>query len=641
MKTLAPSTLALALILVACSHADDSTSSPSPSDSAAPADPNANGTGALVTGGPVIDCNASIDGTMISAAPGSSVAVGGTVTSPDGVATVTVNGDAATVTGGAFSATIPTRFGVNFADVTATDTHGVQSTRTCAFVVAQQWAPENQPLSDTVDVKLAQGAIDDKDRADLDSFGDIISNIASSPGLRDAISGGLTAAPFKPSSCDLWNCTPPLYPGGPNVCLGCTYSSQIDVYGLSLPGPQNVSLDLVDGGLVASVNVPSIGVNVGVHGNVGSVPYGFGGWIILSNLNVTMALDTSVSNGKLNASVRNGSVGVSVGAVNTSVPGLAGWIVDNVVVPLAQGPLRSFVAGQLSGFVTSSIGPAIGGTLAGFNLPAVGATFDVPSLTGSATPLAINFGISSLSTAPSGMRIGVSSAFSMPAKQSRPSLGIALPDGPVADAVPLTAPTTAGAALHVGVLNQALHALWRGGVFDASLSGAALGGGVLPENTAIRLETQLPPVAEIVGDSVELSLGGMNLDVAIPGLVGPSTSIPSLKVDIGARVSVKPTLQGNALKFDDLTLNDLHFATGNVAIGQAHAQSLTTVIKIIVQNMVLQSLNNALPVMPIPSFQMPADLKPFGLSGSIGLSNTSLTSSANHLQFGGQLSSQP
>lgn len=145
---------------------------------------------------------------------------------------------------------------------------------------------------------------------------------------------------------------------------------------------------------------------------------------MLSKLDVTMALD-SFADGKLEASVRPGSVGVGVGAVNTAIPGLVGWILDNVVVPIAQGPLRSFVASQLSGFVTSNVGAAIGNTLGGFNLPAVGASFPVPSLSTPklSTPLSINFAVSSVSRSPAGILIGLSSGFSMPAKHSRPSLG--------------------------------------------------------------------------------------------------------------------------------------------------------------------------------------------------------------------------
>src|SRR5690606_15306349 len=102
----------------------------------------------------------------------------------------------------------------------------------------------------------------------------------------------------------------------------------------------------------------------------------------------------------------------------------------------------------------------------------------------------------------------------------------------------VASPRTAGVAVHVGVFEQALHALWRGGMFDATLGGAQLGNG-LPAEAQIRVSTLLPPVATLSGNAVELSLGAMHLQVTYPGLFGGTdgggSPLPPLRVVLGAR----------------------------------------------------------------------------------------------------------
>ena len=58
--------------------------------------------------GPTIECDGPTDGAMINAAPGSSIAFSGSVNSPNGVASVKVNGTTANLAGSAFSL-LPTR----------------------------------------------------------------------------------------------------------------------------------------------------------------------------------------------------------------------------------------------------------------------------------------------------------------------------------------------------------------------------------------------------------------------------------------------------------------------------------------------------------------------------------------------------
>ncbi|APR76045.1 Hypothetical protein A7982_01392 [Minicystis rosea] len=586
--------------------------------------------------GPAIDCDSPLDGAMLNVAPGSSVNFGGSVHSPNGGVTVTVNGTAASIAGETFSAPITTRFGINFAEIVATDKNGAESTRTCSFLVANQWAPETQLYADTIDLKLTQTAVDDGNRNNaLGSFADILHAVANSAGLVSTIDTGLKAAnPLKASGCDSQSCT----------FLGCVcwYSSGIEYKGVSLPGPQTVSLTLVNGGLTAKARIPNAAINLRVHGDVGPVPYDTTGWVTFSYLDVTMTLDTKLSGGKPHVSLRPNTLSTSVGTVSTAFSGVDGWIINNVVTPLAQGPLQNALKSQVQSYLSNNFNTMIDGVLSGLDISTLGASFNVPRLDGSGNiPLSFGLGFSSLSTTASRMLVGISSKLTAPAGQAIPSLGIAIPTGTVLDDPTVSAPQSAAVAVHVGVINQALHALWRGGMFNATLSGDKLGAG-LPATASAKITTQLPPVAEIKGSAVELSLGALELSVAYPGLFGGTdpggNPLPPLQVELGARATATPTLVGNDLHFGNLVITELHFSSGNVALDAQTNQVLSSLLQKIVQNLVNQSLNNALPALPIPSFHLPASLQPYGVGpGDLGLVNMSLGFDARDFVLRGQL----
>jgi hypothetical protein len=586
--------------------------------------------------GPTIECDSPSDGTMVNATPGSSVSFGGTINSPNGAKSVTVNGAPAMLSGTTFSAPMTTRFGINFADIVATDTTGAQSTRTCSFLVADQWAPESGLYADTIDLKLTQPAVDDGNRSgSVTSFGSMLYKVANSSGLASALDSGLKAAnPLKPLACDSQACVF-------GVCA-CLYSSGIEYQGLSLPGPQNVDLTLVNGGLAAHARVPNVGVNLHVHGDVGPVGYDTSGWATFSYLDVTMTLDTALSGGKPHAAIRPGTVATSVGAVSTNFSGLDGWILNNIVVPLAQGTIKNAVQNLVTGYISNNFDSVLDGVVSGLDISTLGTSFNVPRLGGGAAiPLSLGIGFSSLSTTSSRMLVGISSGLTAPAGQALPSLGVPIQTGTVLDDMTVSAPSTAGVAVHVGVLDQALHALWRGGMFDATLTGAQLGNG-LPAAAGVQMTTQLPPVAVISASSVELSVGALQLQVTYPGLFGGTDAmgkpLPPLEVELGARATSTPTLVGNVLHFGSLTITELHFSTGDVSLDATTTQVLTTLLQALLQQVVNQSLNNSLPALPIPSFQLPSSLQTFGLGpGNLGLTNMSLGFDPSDFVLRGQL----
>jgi hypothetical protein len=590
--------------------------------------------------GPTIECTSPNDGSMLLAAPGSIIAFTGSVNSPNGVTSVTINGTAANLAGSTFSTPFyTTRFGINFADIVATDRNGAQSTRTCSFLAANQWAPENGLYSDTVDLKLTQPAVDDFNRAGpVSSFGDILNSVANSSGLSSAIDSGLRSSnPLKPRACDSQTCT----------FLGCIcwYSSGVEYRGLSLPGPQTVDVALVDGGLRAHVRVPNVGVNLRVWGDVGPIPYDTSGWATFSFLDVTMIIDTSLVGGKLHGSVRPGSVVTSVGSLNTSFNGVDGWIINNIVVPLAQGSLQNTVRTLVTNYITNNFNAVMDGVLSGLDISTLGTSFNVPKLDGSGTiPLSFGVGFSTVSTSSSRMLVGLSSRLTAPAGHALPSLGVPIPPGAVLNDMAVNAPASAGVAIHVGVFDQALHALWRGGMLNTTMTGAQLGNG-LPAEAGIRINSLLPPVATLNGSNVELSLGAMHLAVTYPGLFGGTDAsgnpIPPLRVVLGARATSSPSLVGNDLKFGSLVITEMHFSTGDVSLDSSTTGVLTSMLQTLLQKVIDQSLNNSLPALPIPSFALPPSLIPYGIGpGRLALVNPSLGFDPRSFRLTGQLGIQ-
>lgn len=589
--------------------------------------------------GPTIECNSPTDGTMINAAPGSTISFSGSVNSPNGVTSVKVNGAVANLAGTTFSLPLVTRFGINFADIVATDKNGAQSTRTCSFLAANQWATESGLYADTIDLKLTQPAVDDGGRGGaVSSFGDMLYKVANSAGLYSTIDSGLKAAnPLKPRACDSQTCT----------FLGCIcwYSSGVEYKGLSLPGPQTVDVTLVNGGLQAHVRVPNVGVNMRVWGDVGPIPYDTTGWATFSYLDVTMIIDTSIVGGKLHGSVRPGSVVTNVGSLSTAFGGIDGWIINNILVPLAQGSLRDTVKNLVTNFITNNFNAVLDGVLSGLDISTLGTSFNVPKLDGSGSlPLSFGVGFSSVSTTPSRMLVGLSSRLTAPAGHAYPSLGVPIPTGAVLDDTPVSLPATAGVAIHVGVFDQALHALWRGAMFNATMNGTQLGG-ALPQDAGIRVTTLLPPVAQMSGNAVELSLGALQLAVTYPGLFGGTDAggnpLPPLRVELGARATSTPALVGNDLKFGSFVITEMHFSTGDVSLDSSTNAILTGMLQNLLQKIIDKSLNDALPALPIPSFELPASLVTYGIGpGKLAVVNPALGFDPRDFRLTGQLGIQ-
>jgi hypothetical protein len=570
--------------------------------------------------GPDIRCDSPGDGTVVVLSPGAPVTFHGSVSDVNGLAAggVMVNGNPVNVAGdGSFQLDVTTTYGINFIDLVATDANGQQNSRTCAFLVADRFVNEGALLDNSVMLRLAQSAVDDNSRAGaINSLDDILSIVLNSPGLASTLDSALrNANPLKANSCDQQVCV--------FGACACVLSSEIDYNSSSLPGPNTSSLTLVQGGLAASVRFNAPVINLRVQGHAAGIPFNTTGDVDIDFIQVNVTFDLGVDgNGRPNISVRPNTISVSVGNITTHFSGIDGFII-NLAVAIANGTIRNIVANTLQSFVTNNFNSVLDGLVSGLDISSLGTSFNVPKLDGSGN-ITLNFGLGFSSIGANSARalFGIGTRFTAATSQTRDPHQAPLP--PFDTFVdPDAAGRPVAIAVHVGVFQQALQALWRAGLFDGDL-GAIAGGG---EGASAVLSTGLPPVVYVKsGTTVGLDLGAINLVLNYPGV------IDNLAVTLGARATTTVTLNGDDLTFSGITIDQLFFSTGAVSLDQATRNTLESFFQRLLQSAIGSALNNALPALPIPSFPIPGSLGQFGLpvGGQLGITGATLNAIDPH-----------
>jgi len=574
--------------------------------------------------GPAVTCAAPLDGQMLNMAPGSQVTVSGTAIDVNGTMGVTINGTPATLdANNAFTAPITTRFGINFVDIVATDTYGVTTAKVCTFLVANQWAPEGALYNDTLALRLGQSAIDDNDRSGaINSLADLLYTVANSAGLHSTLDSALSASnPLKPQGCDSQTCT--IF-----GCI-CWYSSGIDYQSSSLPGPNTDSLTLVSGGLAMTESVNSPTINLHIHGDVGPIPYDTSGNVNISYINISATFDLSLSSGKPHMAIRPNTVATSVGSISTNFSGVDGWIINNIVVPLAQGTLKNAVSSQVTNYISNNFNAVLDGVVSNLDISSLSASFAVPRFDSGSVTLSFSPGFSSLGVTSARALFGIGTKLTAPTGQTRASLGIAIPTGAV-----LTDPNSAGqstaVAAHVGILDQALHALWRANFFHATIDPAQYTGGQAGQ-ASLTVDTRLPPVASFVNGVVNLDLGDVDL------VLTTNADNSSIAMTAGIRAHTAVALAGNSLSFSGIVLDEVHLSSDMVSLTQMQQDQMQMLVQNLAQNLIDTSLNSALPSLPIPSFTLPSSLSAYGLpaGSSLGITSPSLAVTPPHFVLRG------
>jgi hypothetical protein len=539
--------------------------------------------------GPQVTCAG--DATMVDLAPGAPLAVRGTLRDTSGVQAVRVGGTMVPVAeDGTFAGTVTSRFGMNFVEVRATDALGMENARTCVFLVSNRWQPEAGLLGSGVSLQLAQAAIDDGDPVSpITSLDDILQTVLNSPGLSDQLDASLRAANPLKDSCDQ------------EVCVfgrcTCVFRSSVNYDGREFAGPNTTSVTLVDGGVRARVRLENLGIRLRIGGTLST-----SGWVRFANIDVDLIFDLSAPGGAPRATVRPGSVSVNVGGIRTEFGGITGTIV-NVVASLANGLVRDLVSRLVRDYIQSNFNAVLTGLVGGLNVSSLGASFNVPRLDGmGSVALGFGLGISALDATPARLFGGIGTRFTAMATRATASRGVALQ--PAAAEPARRTPATV--IVQPGVLNQALHALWRGGFFDASLDATSFGE-FFTAGSTITLSTALPPVASIGDDGrVRLDLGALTATLNLTGA-------PPVRASLGARATTTAALMGNDIRFAGVRLDELYVGFDDTSMSSMERETLAAALRMILQTLVDRSLNDALPAIPIPSFVIPDSLRMYGL----------------------------
>jgi hypothetical protein len=569
--------------------------------------------------GPAIACTQPFNGAMVNGVPGS-LLLQGTVNSGNGISEVTVNGAAVTVSGDSFSATINTVWGLNVVTLAVVDGAGMPARTTCSFVLADSWVPEDQHAGDAISLKLVQSAVDDNNRANaVNSFADILHAVINSASIGSTLDNALRAAnPLKPQHCDQQTCVF-------GVCA-CWYSSQVTYLSSALTGPNTTSVSLVPNGMSTSTPFANVVIRLRVNGTVGGVPYDVTGDVIFEYVYVQSTFDTGLSAGRPRVTVRSGSVVTGVSSFVTDFPGLDAWIQNNIVVPLAQGQLRDTVRNVLRDYTVNNFNAVLDGMISGLDVHTLPIMYQVQRLSGgSALGVSFDRNFSFLSASTSRVLFGIGTRFESPAAHARPSLGTPLQPPKLLDPS-VSGPNYVAIAFHHGIRGQALHALWRGGYFDAVLTGGALDGAV-PDGAAVTTTAIVPPVTMIRGDGrTEFAIGAMSIQLQHDGMF----PVP-ITGNLAGRVSCASRLEGDSLLLEECAIDDMQFAPAQ-PLDAATTTQAESIVAAVLGAMIQTAANSALPAMPIPGFTLPASLGVFGLptGGVFGIVTPFVNSAAPH-----------
>jgi hypothetical protein len=569
--------------------------------------------------GPAVTCTSPAMAAVITLAPGASVNLSGTAADPNGLASLVVNGATTSVdANGAFTVPVTTRYGLNHVDIQATDMFGNARRELCTFLVADRFVDEGALLSNSVMLRQAQAAIDDTSRAgSINSFADVLHAVVNSQGLKDTLHNALLAAnPLKPNSCDQEVCVF-------GACT-CVLSSQITYVSSSLPGPNTVSATLVNGGISTRARIEDPVIRLRANGSAAGVPYDTTGNVNIDFIEVDVIYDVGVDGaGRPNVTIRANSTAVRVGTISTSFSGLDGFIV-NLIVGLANGVVRDIVANTIRNFIVNNFNSVLDGLVSGLDITTLAASFNVPRFAGGGNvPVSFGMGYSSVSASPTRLLFGIGTRFSAPAAHARPPMRAPLP--PFDTFVdPNAAGQPMAVANHVGVYQQALQALWRGGGLDGSSPGPSAG-------STIAHTLPLPPVIAIGSGST------VTLDLALDAIVIVPGALNSVHARAGARASATVTLSGDALRFTNVALDETRVAAPDVALDATAKQALVDALSPLLLAMATQTLNQVLPALPIPAFQIPSALAVYGLpaGGALGITSPTLNVVAPHFVLRG------
>jgi hypothetical protein len=89
--------------------------------------------------------------------------------------------------------------------------------------------------------------------------------------------------------------------------------------------------------------------------------------------------------------------------------------------------------------------------------------------------------------------------------------------------------------------------------------------------------------------------------------------------------------------FGNVVIDELYFSPEGVSLDETNRDILEQFLRRLLQNVLNQSLNGALPALPIPSFELPASVGQFGLpvGAQLGVRQPGLSNTMTHFVLDG------
>ncbi|MFW5966722.1 MAG: hypothetical protein ACOCV2_04340, partial [Persicimonas sp.] len=404
--------------------------------------------------GPDIECDSPADGSMVDGSAADGITLQGFVEDAQGIDSLEIEGeDVPVANDGYFEYDLTTRYGMNYVDIVARDDadgdYQEENSTTCTFLMADEWAKEDEHMDDSVALALDQNAVDDGSTSgSINSLNDMLHTVLGSDGLENQIDSALLAQnPLVDDCYDYY--------------LGC-YNYEVNYIAdtVVLGGPHDTSLELLNGGLGLDATLRNLSLDLDVDSDLADAT----GTVSIDTIDAEIDFDVDHHNGAPRVTVRPGTVNVEAGSVDIDVDGLPDWL-DSIITSLAEGTVRSTVEDQLESFLQNDVNDMLDGVVGNLDVSSFGSTFSVPSLDGSGSiPIQFGVDITSVDLDTSRALFGLSTRIEADSvERATDSEGIALLQDDLLYTGPFDESLTA--AVHVGTLNQVLHALWRGGLF--------------------------------------------------------------------------------------------------------------------------------------------------------------------------------
>ncbi|MEE2787774.1 MAG: hypothetical protein VX589_10575, partial [Myxococcota bacterium] len=551
--------------------------------------------------GPGIDCVSPEMGEVIVRAPGQMQTLSGRVTQVNELRSITVDGQLVNhnPADGRWRIDRPVVWGLNIFPIEVDAGEDGIFRSFCAFYASERFGDGTQLRPDMLILRLGQDGFDDgPPNRPLQSIGDALRRVLNAPGLQTTVDQAAMAQnPLVPKECRA------------RIFGACIFRLGVDYKGYENRGPNDINIDLVEGGVRLRISFRDQHVRAKFTGTLGNTAR-----VRASEIVVDVTFDARLgNNGQPDIRLRSLNE-VSVGRLSADFSGLLGFVFE-LVFNAFRGLIERTVTDALRGFVESNIDRVLTDLFGNIDVGALGSGFDVPGLSGGdPVRLVLNGELSTLDFTDNAVLIGLATQVDGPLNQGDRGLG--LPLLPDEDDVRVQDDRSVGALVRLTVLNQVLYRLWRAGYFQAQSDGLDDEiAGQLPDNVSAQLRFPQPPwVTGVDGENrVQVHLGPVSAGVTPRGSAEIRLEAAAI-ISASVRLENETDLVYEGVRIDRLALN--FFGADYVIQIREIVQDT---IERLLEGVVNRALNDGLPSLPIPEFVIPAGLEDFDLPAGLRL----------------------